>query len=58
MDNNLIKTEIKDHIAVVTMDAPPVNAQSKEFVEEFISVFDGLNETPSARVIVLTGAGG
>ncbi|MCP3465719.1 enoyl-CoA hydratase/isomerase family protein [Bradyrhizobium sp. CCGUVB23] len=57
MDNNLIKTEIKDHIAVVTMDAPPVNAQSKEFVEEFIAVFDELNETPTIRVIVLTGAG-
>jgi enoyl-CoA hydratase len=57
MENNLIKTEIKDHVAVVTMDAPPVNAQSREFVEELIAVFDELNETPSARVIVLTGAG-
>jgi len=57
MDNRLIKTEIKDHVAVVTMDAPPVNAQSREFVEELIAVFDELNETPAARVIVLTGAG-
>ncbi|MEN3376770.1 MAG: hypothetical protein V7604_2125 [Hyphomicrobiales bacterium] len=57
MENNLIKTEIKDHVAVVTMDAPPVNAQSREFVEELIAVFDELNETPAARVIVLTGAG-
>ena len=57
MENNLIKTVIKDHIAVVTMDAPPVNAQSREFVEELISVFDELNETPGVRVVVLTGAG-
>ncbi len=57
MENRLIKTEIKDHVAVVTMDAPPVNAQSREFVEELIAVFDELNETPAARVIVLTGAG-
>jgi enoyl-CoA hydratase/carnithine racemase len=57
MENKLIKTEIKDHVAVVTMDAPPVNAQSREFVEELIAVFDELNETPAARVIVLTGAG-
>ena len=56
MENNLIKTTIEDHIAVVTMDAPPVNAQSREFVEELISVFDELNETPTVRVIVLTGA--
>ena len=38
--------------AVVTMDAPPVNAQSKEFVEQLISAFDELNATPSVRVIV------
>lgn len=57
MLNNLIKTTIENHIAVVTMDAPPVNAQSREFVEELISVFDELNETPTVRVIVLTGAG-
>jgi len=57
MENNLIKTTVEDHIAVVTMDAPPVNAQSREFVEELISVFDELNETPTVRVIVLTGAG-
>lgn len=57
MDNKLIKTAIENHVAVVTMDAPPVNAQSREFVEELITVFDTLNETPSVRVIVLTGAG-
>lgn len=57
MENKLIKTSIADHIAVVTMDAPPVNAQSREFVEELISVFDELNETPTVRCIVLTGAG-
>lgn len=57
MQNNLIKTEIKDHIALVTMDAPPVNAQSRAFVEELIDVFDELNETPEVRVIVLTGQG-
>jgi enoyl-CoA hydratase len=57
MDNKLIKTAIADHVAVVTMDAPPVNAQSREFVEELIAVFDELNETPTVRAIVLTGAG-
>jgi enoyl-CoA hydratase len=57
MDNKLIKTEIKNHVAVVTMDAPPVNAQSVAFVEELISTFDELNATAPVRVIVLTGAG-
>ena len=36
MENKLIKTEINSHVAVVTMDAPPVNAQSVEFVEELM----------------------
>lgn len=55
MENNLIKTEIADHIAVVKMDNAPVNAQSRAFVEELTDVFDELNETPEVRVIVITG---
>jgi enoyl-CoA hydratase/carnithine racemase len=55
MENNLIKTEIADHIAVVKMDNPPVNAQSRAFVEELIDVFDELNDTPEVRVVVITG---
>lgn len=57
MSGTHIKIEIENHVAVVTMDSPPVNAQSQEFVEELIGVFDALNETPAVRVIVLTGAG-
>jgi len=55
MQNNLIKVEIADHIALVKMDAPPVNAQTRAFVEELTEVFDILNDTPEARVVVLTG---
>lgn len=57
MQNNLIKTSIENHVAVVMMDAPPVNAQSREFMEELIEVFDELNETVGVRCIVLTGNG-
>lgn len=57
MQNNLLKVEISDHVAVVTLDAPPVNAQSREFAEELIEVFDELNDLAEVRVIVLTGAG-
>lgn len=57
MENNLVKTKIEDHIAVVTFDAPPVNAQSKEFMEELIAVFDELNHTKGVRCVVLTGNG-
>jgi enoyl-CoA hydratase len=57
MQNNLIKTVIENHVALVTLDAPPVNAQSREFMEELIEVFDELNETVGVRCIVLTGNG-
>jgi len=57
LKNNLIKTEIADKIAVVTLDNPPVNAYSKDFAEELIEVFDELNDTPEVRCIVVTGRG-
>ncbi|WP_028956893.1 enoyl-CoA hydratase/isomerase family protein [Sulfitobacter sp. 20_GPM-1509m] len=57
MENNLIKVKIEDHVALITMDAAPVNAQSRAFVEELTAVFDELNETPGVRAIVLTGEG-
>ena len=55
MQNNLIKVEIADHIALVKMDAPPVNAQTRAFVEELTEVFDILHDMPEARVVILTG---
>lgn len=57
MRNNLIKVEVADKIAVVTLDNPPVNAYSKDFAEELIEVFDELNDTPEVRCIVVTGRG-
>lgn len=57
MKNNLIKVEITDKVAVVTLDNPPVNAYSKEFAEELIEAFDELNDTPEVRCIVITGRG-
>ncbi len=53
----LIRTEVSDHIAVVTMDAPPVNAVSTEFMEEMIAAIDRLNDLPDVRVAIVTGAG-
>jgi len=54
---NLIRTEIRDHIAIVTMDAPPVNAVSPAFMQEMIATFDSFNDLDDVRVVVLTGAG-
>ena len=57
MQNNLIKVDIADHVAVVTMDNAPVNTYSRAFIDELIETFDELNDTPAVRVVVITGRG-
>jgi enoyl-CoA hydratase len=57
MDTELIKTTITDHVAVVTMDHPPVNAQNARFNIEMAWTFDMLSDRRDVRVVVLTGAG-
>lgn len=49
--------EIADHIAIVTCNRPPVNAQTRQSREELIDIFDALSDDDSVRVVVLTGAG-
>jgi len=51
------RVDIADFIAVVTMNNPPVNAQSRLFHEEAMLVFDRLGDMDEVRVVVLTGAG-
>lgn len=52
-----IHCEITDHIAVLTMDRPPVNAVDRQMQFDMMKVMDELSETPEARVAILTGAG-
>ncbi|RZM28177.1 MAG: enoyl-CoA hydratase/isomerase family protein [Sphingomonas sp.] len=54
---SLIKLEVADYVAVVTMDNPPVNAQPMEFIQELIAIFDTFNDRDDVRCVVLTGAG-
>lgn len=46
-----------DHVAVVTLDKPPVNALGPAIRHEFIEVFDELHERDDVRCVVLTAAG-
>jgi enoyl-CoA hydratase len=52
-----LRVNIADHIAVVTMGIPPVNAQDRQFHEEMMLVFDRFSEMSEVRVAILTGAG-
>ena len=51
------RVEISEHIALVTMNNPPVNAQGRVFHEEAALIFDTLSDMAEVRVAVLTGAG-
>jgi enoyl-CoA hydratase/carnithine racemase len=53
----LITFTVAEHIATVTMNNPPVNAQNAQFYEEMIQVMDEISDRPEIRVAVLTGAG-
>ena len=54
---SMIKLEVSDYVALVTMDNPPVNAQPIEFMQELTEVFDSFNDRDDVRAVVLTGAG-
>jgi enoyl-CoA hydratase len=56
-DLQRFRVEVADHIATVTMAAPPVNAQDRLFREEMIRIFDILGAEVDIRAIVLTGEG-
>ncbi len=56
-DLTLMRVVIEDHVAVVTMDNPPVNAQDRRFNEELALAFDRISEMEEVRCAVLTGAG-
>ncbi len=57
MDAEIIRCVVQDHIALVTMDRPPVNAVNAQFHEEMMRVFDTLSDREDVRVAILTGAG-
>jgi enoyl-CoA hydratase/carnithine racemase len=48
---------VSDHIALVRMNRPPVNAQNRQFHEEMMDVFDEVSDLADVRVAVLTGNG-
>jgi enoyl-CoA hydratase len=57
METEIIRCAVRDYIAVVTMDRPPVNAVNAQFHEEMMRVFDALSDRDDVRVAILTGAG-
>jgi 3-hydroxyacyl-CoA dehydrogenase/enoyl-CoA hydratase/carnithine racemase len=54
-DYKTIKVELKDGVAVCTMDNPPVNQLSQHFVEELAQAFTEAYADEAVKAIVLTG---
>jgi enoyl-CoA hydratase/carnithine racemase len=58
MDNfSQLKVAIADHIATLTLNAPPVNALTRVLNDELTSALDQISEMDDIRVVVLTGEG-
>ena len=52
-----LRVEIADHVAVVTLDRPPVNAVDHATLAEMTDVFRVLGDDREVRVAIFTGAG-
>jgi enoyl-CoA hydratase len=57
VSGEVVECEIADGIALVTINNPPVNAQSPEFHLQMMETFDRISDLPEVRVAVLTAAG-
>ena len=53
-----VKCEIvEDHIAIVKMDNPPVNAHSMQMLEDLALMMDRISDIEEIRAVILTGEG-
>lgn len=57
MSSELINTSVRDGVAVLTLDNPPLNLVTLELTRQLGRALDALAESDEVRVLVLTGAG-
>lgn len=57
MDLHSLNLEVREGVAVVKMNNPPVNATSEQMMRELTSTFDSFTDRDDVRVAVLTGEG-
>jgi len=57
MSDDIVTLEISDHIAIVTLNRPPVNALNRAMRDRIVAVFDEISERSDVRVAILTGNG-
>lgn len=57
MTEPCLRLEIKDKVALVTLDRPPVNALNREMRRQLVATFDEISARDDIRCAVLTGQG-
>ncbi|MFB0874928.1 MULTISPECIES: enoyl-CoA hydratase/isomerase family protein [unclassified Sphingobium] len=55
--NEPVDLAISDYVATVTLNVPPVNAQTAAMMDALIACFDRISDDPAVRCVILTGAG-
>ncbi len=53
----LVKVSVEDGVAIITIDRPPVNALSRQAVEELDQVVAAVRVDHAVKVVILTGGG-
>lgn len=56
-DFGLLNITIRDHVAVVHLANPPVNALNRQMQDELAMAFDLLSDDGQVRAVILTGEG-
>jgi enoyl-CoA hydratase len=56
-DFQQLQVSIQDHVATLTMNAPPVNALTRTLNDELTVALDRISEMDDVRAVILTGAG-
>jgi len=56
-DLTQLKVVVADHVATLTMNAPPVNALTRVLSDELTLALDRISEMDDVRVVILTGEG-
>lgn len=57
MAGDLVRTDIQDGVAVVTLDNPPLNLVTLELTRRLETALSTLVHEPTVRVLVMTGVG-
>jgi enoyl-CoA hydratase len=56
-DLTQLQYQLENYVAILTLDAPPVNALTRTLNDELTAALDRISEMDEVRAVILTGAG-